>query len=582
MSGANLNSNGFLTLISDSLGTARVAALVSPAQITGNVIVQRYIPAVTRRSRQLTSPVSGFTYNQLIDDIFVTGPNGGIGFDISTTNNASINTYNEQTSNGRGNKPVQNINDALLPGLGAFVFIRGDRTLPSPQWFTPPFVPQNAVTLDFVGPINQGTISPQITYSPTGTPTNDGWNMVGNPFPSPIDWSLVNKTGLTPFYYTLNPSTGSSVAANAGIIASGQGIFVQASSANPTITFSESSKVSGAPTNYFKTSTPPLLITMTRDALNSDVAMMNFNATNSRAFNNLEDAFKMTNAVVNLSLYADATPVQINGLPLLSISATDTFDIGVDASAGNYSLRFNNLSVIPTGLNSYLIDRMLNTTLPIIAGVDYPFSISSSPASFGKRFAIVFSPLNPLPIKLLSFNAAKSNDNVVLNWRTASELNMQSHILERKLSTDLTYKEIAVIKPNTGAVVATNYTYTDADILNNASGLICYRIKLVETNKSSLYSHVVCIDPAITTSASTILLLPNPAKEGDVVKLKIAGLHHDSYEIHVVDQLGRVIHKQLSTTNDIDIDTKQFDSGIYNILLLSDGVLLGTSKLSIQ
>lgn len=582
VSGANLNSNGFLTLISDSLGTARVAALVSPAQITGNVIVQRYIPAVTRRSRQLTSPVSGFTYNQLIDDIFVTGPNGGIGFDISTTNNASINTYNEQTSNGRGNKPVQNINDALLPGLGAFVFIRGDRTLPSPQWYTPPFVPQNAVTLDFVGPINQGTISPQITYSPTGTPTNDGWNMVGNPFPSPIDWSLVNKTGLTPFYYTLNPSTGSSVAANAGIIASGQGIFVQASSANPTITFSESSKVSGAPTNYFKTSTPPLLITMTRDALNSDVAMMNFNATNSRVFNNLEDAFKMTNAVVNLSLYAGTTPVQINGLPLLSISATDTFDIGVDASAGNYFLRFNNLSVIPTGLNSYLIDRMLNTTLPIIAGVDYPFSISSSPASFGKRFAIVFSPLNPLPIKLLSFNAAKSNDNVVLNWRTASELNMQSHILERKLSTDLTFKEVAIIKPNTGAVVATNYTYTDADILNNASGLICYRIKLVETNKSSLYSHVVCIDPAITTSAANILLLPNPAKEGDVVKLKIAGLQHDSYEIHVVDQLGRVIHKQLSTINDIDIDTKQFDSGIYNILLLSDGVLLGTSKLSIQ
>ena len=406
--------------------------------------------------------------------------------------------------------------------------------------------------------------------------------MLGNPFPSQIDWSLVNKTGLTPFYYSHNPATGSAVAANSGIIASGQGIFVQASAANPTITFSESSKVSDAPTNYFKTITPPLLITMTRDALNSDLAMMSFNTTYSRAFHNMEDAFKMSNSVINLSLYAGTTPVQINGLPLLSLSATDTFDIGVDASAGNYSLRFNNLSVIPTGLNSYLIDRMLNTTLPIVAGIEYPFSISSSPTSFGKRFAIVFSPLNPLPIKLLSFKAAKSNDNVVLNWRTATELNMQSHILERKLSTDLTYKEIAVIKPNTGAVVTTNYTYTDADILNNASGLICYRIKLVEINKSSLYSHVVCIDPAITTTAATILLLPNPAKEGDVVKLKIGGLQHDSYEIHFVDQLGRVIRKQLSTSNDIDIDTKQFDSGIYNILLLSDGVLLGTSKLSIH
>jgi hypothetical protein len=556
--------------------------LVAPAQITGNVIVQRYIPAVSRRTRLLTSPVSGFTYNQLIDDIFVSGPIGGVGFDIIT--NATLNTYNEQTSNGRGNKPVQNINDALLPGKGAFVFIRGDRSLPSPQWYTPPFVQQNAVTLDFVGPINQGVISPQITFSSTSTATNDGWNIVGNPYPSPIDWDLVSKTGLTSFYYSLDPSSGTYIASSSGIVASGQAVFVKATSANPTITFNESSKASSSPVNYFKTSTPPLTITMKRDALNSDVAMISFRNGYSKSYNNMEDAIKLTNANINLSLYADTIPVQINGLPLLAPANTDTFNIGVDGIIGNYTLRFNNLNVLPSGLNCYLIDRMLNTTTPILNAIEYPFAISNNIGSVGKRFAIVFSPLNPLPIKLLSFNAARNNNNVMLNWRTASELNMQSHILERKLSTDLTFKEIAVIKPKTGAVVATGYTYNDAEILNNADGLICYRIKLVETDKSSLYSHVVCVDPSGLNShtTATLVLLPNPVKVGEVVKIKTEGLQHDSFELHVVDQLGRVVHKQTSTTNNLSIDTQILSSGIYNILLLSDGILSGTSKLSIH
>ena len=576
VSGATLNSNGFLTLISDSLGTARVAELVSPAQITGNVIVQRYIPAVTRRTRILTSPVSGFTYNQLIDDIFVTGPNGGIGFDISTTNNASINTYNEQTSNGRGNKPVQNINDGLLPGRAAFVFVRGDRTLPSPQWFTPPFVPQNAVTLDFVGPINQGTISPQVTYSPTGTPTNDGWNMIGNPYPSPIDWSLVTKTGLTPFYYSYNPATGSYVAANTGVIAVGQGVFVQTNAANPTITFNESSKVGTAPINYFKTSSTPLLITMTRDALNSDVAMMNFNATYSRTFNNMEDAFKMTNGVVNLSLYAGTKPVQINGLPLLSPSATDTFDIGVEGNVGNYTLSFNNLNVLPAELNSYLIDRLLNTTSPINNGFNYAFSITNNQSSFGKRFAIVFSPLNPLPVKLISFKANKINKDVKVTWLTATEVNMLGYFLERKISTDSNFKQIAFINANK---IGSSYTYYDESIFVDDIKSVCYRLKLVEKRGSDLYSRLVCVNGnEIDFVSKSSLVKPNPVNKGQFVQVNIGGEETGNYKLKIIDQLGKVLVEQTSGTNDVLISTKLLNSGIYNIVIYNDGGLVETLK----
>jgi hypothetical protein len=77
-----LASAGNLTLISTASGDARVAQ--SAGSITGNVTVQKYLPAGSSRRRWLHmgSPINGFTWNQLIDDILISGPGAG-GFDVN-------------------------------------------------------------------------------------------------------------------------------------------------------------------------------------------------------------------------------------------------------------------------------------------------------------------------------------------------------------------------------------------------------------------------------------------------------------------------------------------------------------------
>src|SRR5574343_599762 len=53
-----INANGNLVLLSDANGTALIKQGTGN-YITGNVTVQRYIPAVARRFRFMSSPVSG-------------------------------------------------------------------------------------------------------------------------------------------------------------------------------------------------------------------------------------------------------------------------------------------------------------------------------------------------------------------------------------------------------------------------------------------------------------------------------------------------------------------------------------------
>jgi hypothetical protein len=353
-----LASAGKLVLISNASGTARVAAIGSSADISGNVTVQRYVPAETRRYRMLSSPTSGFTYSQLIDNIFFTGPGGtSNGFDYSPSNSYTAYTLQESTSGtGRGWKGVGNITNSANPGTGLYVFIRGDRTLSSPAWYTPPYVSQNAVTLDYSGTLNKGTISPTITYTNTGVSTDDGWNLVGNPYASPIDWNSVSKSNISAFYYIYNPSTGSYVSDNGTTpIASGQAFYVQATGASPSISFSESSKTASTATEYFKGNNPKLTIQMIKDSVNSDVAWIEFASSASAGYDPSEDALKYYNSTINFGalLNNDSVEVQYSTTSPLS-STADTFPLFVYVSSGSYSLSFNGLNSIASGKQIFL------------------------------------------------------------------------------------------------------------------------------------------------------------------------------------------------------------------------------------
>ncbi len=532
-----LRSNGNLVLVSDNNGTARVGQITSPADITGNVTVQRYVPAVTRRSRMLSPNVTGFTFADLKDDMFITGP-GGVtnGFDASTSNGHTVYTYQESTTGGRGWKGISNINNSLSAGVGAIAFVRGDRTLSSPQWYTPPYVAQNAVTVDFIGEINKGSFSPTITYTNTGVSANDGWNLVGNPYPCPIDWTLLTKNNLAAFYYVFDPSTNAYIANNGSLnIASGQGFFVQATAASPSITFNETAKVVTDAAGNFKTNVNPFKIEIRRDSLNADFAWLNINASSSKNYNPTEDALKFTNASINFSFKGvDDVLQQYLSTPINTVA--DTFMLNLDAPTGTYTVTFSNYASLPTNGGAYFIDKFNQNVVNLATTNSYVFSVSGGNAqTFGDRFMIVIQNANPLPVKLLNFAANKQGNDVLLTWKTATEINNKGFEVERKTASQSDWQTIAFV-PALQSSPNNTYTYVDADA--NTNQTLYYRLKQMDRDGKFTYSTIAVVGYN-GLMQEHVQVFPNPAS-GDF-NIEIVTEKDEVAQINITDVSGQQV-----------------------------------------
>lgn len=565
-SSGTLVSDGNLLLVSDASGTARIAAIGASADITGNVTVQRYIPAVARRSRTLSSPVSNFKFNQYIDDMYLSGSGGTTnGFDASPANGNSIFTYQESTgSSGRGWKAISHIDNTLDAGLGALVFVRGDRNIGS-QWYSPPYPSQNEVTVDYASqPINKGNISPVITYTSTGAAADDGWNLVGNPYPSPIDWTLLAKQNLGSFYYTFDPLTGSYVADDGTeLIASGQAFFVQATAASPAITFTESAKAAGAPVSYFKTQPGKIAVTMSRDNLNADKAWLVLNPGASRSYVSSEDALKFTNSLINLAFYIDSnTVVQVNTSPLSAQS--DTFILNTDAPAGTYWMKFTGIASVSPAVQVYLHDRFSQTLTDLRLTDSVPFTIPATNHE-QHRFRIILSAnTQPLPVKLISFEGKTGENETSLSWAVAEEKNISSYVVQ--YSPDgRTFTGIGKVKANNKG--SGKYLFTEPVRANDAY----YRLAIEAYNGAVTFSREIMLQQSVPVISLT-KIYPNPVTINNKARLTYTLVEESDVQVTLLSIMGEKLWNasQAQPRGEHVLDLPVQLPGVYYLLLKTD------------
>lgn len=187
MTDGTLNSNGFLVLSS----TAARQGIISGAgagNVTGNVTVERYLTASASKTRYISCPVTGLTTTTAwADDYVVQGLypyTYATNVALPTAPNApTIWTYDEANTlpitpwESAVGQPISN----SLVGYSTTLH----NTL--------------ARTLDVVGPVNNGSLSNVLPA------TNGGWHLMGNPYPSPIRFSLLRnlpgQVGLQNGYY---------------------------------------------------------------------------------------------------------------------------------------------------------------------------------------------------------------------------------------------------------------------------------------------------------------------------------------------------------------------------------------------
>ncbi|MBK0380492.1 T9SS type A sorting domain-containing protein [Mucilaginibacter sp. SD-g] len=649
MSGkTTLAAGGILTLKSDADGSATIAEIPSTASITGDVKVERYIsgdPANNnyRGYRMLSSPVySGtvglnnvYSLDYLRGVVYLSGTTGiSGGFDGGV--NPTIYLYRENlapngtsfiSGNYRGvnniiNTPrydigVDNDGTKNIPvGNGYLFFFRGNTAAGST-------LPASPATFTATGTLNQGTIKvrdwftpDQDTLSYTTSTSNSavrGYNLVGNPYASSIDWdkiyslstadSTVNISPVIYVYDALTKAYATYIAGHGGIgshdstaniIPSGQGFFVRANkqdsnSSGASLTFTESAKVSTQIPRanlLLSTSAPQpaedlqyIRLRLKKDSVNNDGTVVFFKSNANPAYIKYEDALYLKgNSLVNIStLSSDNLSLAINQLSLPK-KTTEIIPLNITiTSSGLYQLNIPEFKNIPKLYDVWLMDAYKKDSLDIRANNTYNFNASTSDkASFGSnRFSLVIKQNPAYQLKLLDFSAAKITTGAQLSWITENESNSTDFTVQRSTDNGKTFEVVGSIASNDKG----NYNIIDHDPVK---GLNIYRLKQDDINGSISYSKPVSLmyaDLSDNITVDNMKVYPNPVSTTVNVSI-VPDAETASYTIKIVNGLGTLVKTATSTQPTWQDNVSDLLPGTYFVQVINNNTkhVVGNSK----
>ncbi|MBL4656941.1 MAG: hypothetical protein JKX73_02995, partial [Flavobacteriales bacterium] len=372
LTSGTFTTGGLVTFISNASGTGNIGEITGGA-ISGNITMQRYI-AGDDDWRLLGSPVNGTSLLTWNDDFTMSGFPGSNGPGMSFI---SVSSYNETATGVKENGYVtpSGIGDGLGLGKGWFLWI--GQNLGS------------AITMntDLVGDANTGPISVPTSYTTSGGVTEDGWNLIANPYPSDILWDLtVSTTNLTPFAYVWDPNGDSYVsydqAVGTSTIPSTQAFWVKNAAAGPgSVDFIEANKTVDG-NNFYKTYPIPgisLILTGNNFIDSTRIRLVNNSTYN---YDPMLDAFSMysLNAMkANIStVSADPNPIDlsINSMPELDGDVAIPVRVGFSSSisgSNTYTITAN-LNTVPQGSCVLLEDIFTGTFTDLIANNSYQFT----------------------------------------------------------------------------------------------------------------------------------------------------------------------------------------------------------------
>ena len=349
------------------------------------------------------------------------------------------------------------------------------------------------ITRTFDGTINNGDIDEPIYHN---SPTDNN-NLIGNPYPSAIDWlafhadnsdilngtmyywsqSYAGPNNLASDYVSFN-YMGSNVPGTTGDIATGQGIFVESLQAG-TVTFKNTHRVVGNNNQFFRSSENPdngkswLRLSGT---MGYSPILIGFVPGATDGYENAYDGnFINEGAALEFYSFIDSNKYSIQGRSELQAHQNIQVPIGFEVtSAGDYTISIE-LDYIDSSSFEILLEDTLLNSITDLRTSDYTFNVAS-PTEDNSRFILHYNyneTLNseefvgePNSIKSFFFN-----DELITNRSEGlSLLSLQLY--------DIAGKEILTVN------------YEDRIYINNLSSGI-YIVKYLSENKKIVSRKII-------------------------------------------------------------------------------------------
>jgi hypothetical protein len=405
---ADGSGSEIFTVISTAGGDGRIGSLGGTADVTGDVTVQRYMDAEGKIYRYISTPVDNPTAEDLQGEIPITGPFTGSSFPPQTgctncapctgcvLNNTSMYQYDESIIAVVNNRYIPfpssggSNAETMLPGVGYAVYVRND---------------VSSTTWNLRAPLNKG----EIDLNPSITGSNDGFNLVGNPYASPIDWesgAWTRNGGIGSTIYIWDNSIsnyasytlgGASTNGGSRYIATGQAFWVMASG-TPDLRAQEGIKADQASVlqaTFFRKAKPIDQLRIKLTAKNSsDEVLITLNESGaSDNFDARMDAYEFpSDTLLSLhSLTADNERLAVNAFGSQSKNKTE-IKLGLTGvKLGTYTIDFLEFENFSTQTNVYLMDRFTDELIEIlVTNKRYSFSVTSDPTSAGDDRFVVY------------------------------------------------------------------------------------------------------------------------------------------------------------------------------------------------
>ncbi|MFZ9981933.1 MAG: T9SS type A sorting domain-containing protein [Cyclobacteriaceae bacterium] len=307
---------GRLLLRNDSVASmGRIGPLESGAQINGSITAQQFMPGKGRAYRYISAPVGGMRFRDLNDD-FDYYPN-------------YVWRYQESLTGDKNNGWDRSLtpDSALVAGRGYVLWPRSGYEYVNNTW-------------DVTGPVVQGSFEFHLNFTSSDplSSSDDGWNLLGNPYPSPVFWSrdLLQwsdgrggaPVNIDPVVYIRDPAgvfrswdaeTGiGDISEGTGIIPAGTAFWVHATGPSPRLVIHERAKASSGGTFYRKADEiiSGLKVSVSTEEQTASCFLLKRYGTNPDYERGL-DVLQRPDSVLNISL------VSRDGFPLVHYASEE-------------------------------------------------------------------------------------------------------------------------------------------------------------------------------------------------------------------------------------------------------------------
>ncbi|GAB3638118.1 hypothetical protein GCM10027422_37080 [Hymenobacter arcticus] len=160
--------------------------------------------------------------------------------------------------------------------------------------------------------------------------------------------------------------------------------------------------------------------------------------------------------------------------------------------------------------------------------------------------------VNPLPVQLTSFTAARAARGVQLTWATATELGSDYFAVERS-PDGLAYAHVAQVAAQGTTSLAHRYTATDAEA---PATRLYYRLRQVDRSGAVAYSPVVTVG-ARAGAPAEFALAPNPTRAS------LSFLTEEATAYTVRNPLGQAVRTGTTRAGTNTVAVDELPAGMY-------------------